>query len=73
MKVNEIPTPFYIVYEDKIRANLDLIGDVARRAGVKIIMAFKANALWKTFGILREYGVACTASSLNELRLKLLG
>lgn len=69
MKVNEIPTPFYIVYEDKIRANLDLISDVAARAGVKIIMAFKANALWKTFGILREYGVACTASSLNELRL----
>ena len=45
MKVNEIPTPFYIVYEDKIRANLDLISDVAARAGVKIIMAFKANAL----------------------------
>lgn len=69
MKVNELPTPFYIVYEDKIRANLGLISDVARRAGVKIIMAFKANALWKTFGILREYGFECTASSLNELRL----
>lgn len=68
-KIDKIPTPFYIVYEDKIRANLDLITDVARRSGAKIIMAFKANALWKTFPILREYGIGCTASSLNELRL----
>lgn len=69
MTINDIPTPFYIVYEDKIRANLDLITSVANRAGVRIIMAFKANALWKTFPILKEYNVACTASSLNELRL----
>lgn len=71
MKINEIPTPFYIVYEDRLRKNLDLITDVAKRAGVSIIMAFKANALWKTFNIFKEYDVACTASSLNELRLGL--
>ena len=64
-----IPTPFYVVYENRLRANLDLITGVGRRAGVKIIMAFKANALWRTFHIFREYGVECTASSLNELRL----
>lgn len=69
MKVEDIPTPFYVVYEDRLRRNLDLIADVARRADVRIIMAFKANALWKTFDIFREYDVACTASSLNELRL----
>lgn len=69
MKIEELPTPFYIVYEDRMRHNLELISDVAKRAGVKIIMAFKANALWRTFGILREYDVDCTASSLNELRL----
>lgn len=69
MTINELPTPFYIVYEDRLRRNLDLIRDVAERAGVTIIMAFKANALWKTFNIFKEYDVACTASSLNELRL----
>jgi carboxynorspermidine decarboxylase len=69
MKVNELPTPFYVVYEDKIRHNLDLISQVSKDADVKIIMAFKANALWRTFHIFKEYGVACTASSLNELRL----
>lgn len=69
MTVNELPTPVYVVYEDKLRRNLDLIADVQRRAGVKIIMAFKANALWRTFPIFKEYGVGFTASSLNELRL----
>lgn len=62
-------TPCYIVYEEKLRHNLTLISDVARRAGVEIIMAFKANALWRTFPVMREYGVRFTASSLNELRL----
>lgn len=69
MKADEIPTPFYIVYEDKLRRNLSLINRVEREAGVNIIMAFKANALWRTFPIVREYNRDFTASSLNELRL----
>lgn len=62
-------TPYYIVYESKLRRNIELIRSVAERAGVEIIMAFKANALWRSFPILREYGVNATASSLNELQL----
>ena len=69
MKINEIPTPFYIVYEDRLRRNLELIDHVKREAGVNIIMAFKANALWRTFPIIREYCQAATASSLNEMKL----
>ncbi|MDE5800286.1 MAG: carboxynorspermidine decarboxylase, partial [Paramuribaculum sp.] len=69
MKESQLQTPYYIIYEDKLRRNLDLIADVSRRSGAHIIMAFKANALWRTFPIFREYGVAFTASSLNELEL----
>ena len=69
MKFNDIPTPFYIVYEDRLRANLELINRVKQEAGVDIIMAFKANALWKTFPIIKEYVRNSTASSLNEMRL----
>lgn len=69
MKVNELPTPCYIVYEERLRHNLQLINDIERRAGVNFIMAFKANALWKTFPIIAEYNRDFTASSLNELRL----
>lgn len=63
------PTPYYIVYEEKLRRNIELITDVARRSGAEIIMAFKANALWRTFPIFCEYGVKSTASSVNEMRL----
>lgn len=69
MKAKQLPTPFYIIYEDAIRRNLDIITDVSKRADVDIIMAFKANALWRTFDIFKEYGIKSTASSLNEMRL----
>lgn len=69
MKIQEIPTPFYVVYEDKLRRNLTLINRVEKEAGVNIIMAFKANALWRTFNVIRDYNKDFTASSLNELRL----
>ncbi len=69
MTERELPTPFFIVYEDRLRANLELISRVSRESGADIIMAFKANALWRTFDIVREYCRNCTASSVNELLL----
>lgn len=69
MKENELPTPYYIVYENKLRKNLELIDSVRKRSGAEIIMAFKANALWRTFDIIKEYGFKFTASSLNEMYL----
>ncbi|MCM1482881.1 MAG: carboxynorspermidine decarboxylase [Muribaculaceae bacterium] len=69
MKPSELPTPCYVVYEDRLRRNLELIDSVRRRSGAEIIMAFKANALWRTFPIIREYGFGFTASSINELTL----
>lgn len=67
--MQNIPTPAYVVYEDRLRRNLSLIKTVKQRAGIDIIMAFKANALWRTFPIIAEYCRNSTASSLNELRL----
>ena len=64
-------TPIYIIDEKKLRRNLQLIADVAARADVEIILAFKAFALWKTFPVFREYINSTTASSLNEARLAL--
>ena len=61
--------PVYIIEEEKLRRNLELISSVARRADVEIILAFKAFALWKTFPVFREYINSTTASSLSEARL----
>ena len=67
--LEQVQTPVYIVEENLLRDNLSLIRDVAQRADVEIIMAFKAFALWKTFPIIREYINSTTASSLSEARL----
>ena len=64
-----INKPIYILEETKLRRNLQLISSVADRAGVEIILAFKAYALWKTFPVFREYIHSTTASSLNEALL----
>jgi carboxynorspermidine decarboxylase len=71
VRKNKMPTPIYIIEEQKLRRNLRLIADVAKRADVEIILAFKAFALWKTFPIFREYIHSTTASSLSEARLAL--
>lgn len=67
--LEKIVTPAYVVYENKLRKNLELIRSVMDRAGVNIIMAFKANALWRTFPIIKDYVQDSTASSLNEMKL----
>ncbi len=67
--IDKIPSPCYVMEETLLRRNLELIRDVARRADVEIILAFKAFALWKSFPIFREYINSTTASSLFEARL----
>ena len=74
MKINKntfewLAAPVYILEEERLRRNLSLIAEVARRAQVEIILAFKAYALWKTFPVFKEYIHATTASSLFEARL----
>lgn len=64
-----IDRPCYVLEEKRLRRNLELIKGVADAAGVEIILAFKAYALWKTFPVFREYIKSTTASSLNEARL----
>lgn len=62
-------TPYYLLEENRLRRNLALIRDIADRAGVEFILAFKAFALWRTFPIFREYIAHTTASSPYEARL----
>lgn len=66
---NQPETPCYVLEESLLRKNLTLIQSVKERAGVNIILAFKAFALWKAFPIVREYIPYSTASSIHEARL----
>ena len=73
LDVTKVPSPCYVMEEDLLRKNLSLIKSVADRAGVEIILAFKAFAMWKSFPIFREYIHYTTASSearrIRTLRL----
>lgn len=65
----DIQTPSFVVYESKLRRNLQLLRKVADETGIKLIIALKANALWKTFPIFQDFFKDSTASSLNEMKL----
>ena len=69
MDYSKIPSPCFVLDEVAFRRNLELIKSVKDRAGVEIILAFKAFALWSVFPIVREYISCSTASSLAEARL----
>lgn len=66
---NAIPSPCYVMEEKLLRNNLALIKRVKEEAGVNIILAFKAFALWKSFPIVKEYISYSTASSKFEAQL----
>lgn len=67
--LGQVPSPCYVLEEDKLRENLKLIKSVKERAGVNIILAFKAFAMWKAFPIIHEYIQGATASSIWEAQL----
>lgn len=66
---SKIPSPSYVIDEERFRKNLSLIRSVADNSGVEIILAFKGFAMWGVFDILREYISGAAASSLSEARL----
>jgi len=69
MDYSKIPSPCYVLDEAALRRNLALIKSVKDKAGVEIILAFKAFAMWSVFPVIREYISCSTASSLAEARL----
>jgi carboxynorspermidine decarboxylase len=66
---SKIPSPCYVIDEERFRGNLSLIKSVSDQSGAEIILAFKGFAMWGVFPILREYVSGAAASSLDEARL----
>jgi carboxynorspermidine decarboxylase len=63
---SKIPSPCYVIDEERFRKNLALIKHVAAESGAEIILAFKGFAMWGVFPILREYLSGAAASSVDE-------
>jgi len=64
-----IPSPCYVIDEERFRNNLSLIKHVADESGAEIILALKGFAMWGVFDIAREYISGAAASSPDEARL----
>ncbi len=69
MNYSEIPSPSFVLDEDLLVRNLQLIRRIQDEAGIKIIPAFKGFAMWSAFPLIRKYLEGAAASSLNEARL----
>ncbi len=65
----KIPSPCYVIDEERLRLNLELIKDVAQASGAEIILAFKGFAMWSVFPVVSGYVTGAAASSVNEARL----
>ncbi len=66
---SRIPSPCYVLDEKKLVQNLEIIQRVQKETGVKIVLAFKAFAMWSVFPLIREYVQSAAVSSLNEAKL----
>ena len=42
-----VPSPCYVLHESLLAANMEVIDKVRRATGVEVIVALKANAMWK--------------------------
>ncbi|MDR2848412.1 MAG: carboxynorspermidine decarboxylase [Bacteroidales bacterium] len=66
---SQIPSPCYVIDEDLLRGNLQIIRSVSEQSGVDIIPALKGFALWGVFPVMRPFVKGVSASSANEARL----
>lgn len=66
---SKVPSPCYVLDEELLRKNLQLIRSVKEAAGIDIILAFKGFSMWGVFPIVKEYIEGATASSLHEAML----
>ncbi len=66
---DRIPSPCFVLEEELLDINLQILDLVQQEAGVEIICALKGYAMWSTFPHIRKYLPGATASSLHEAKL----
>lgn len=67
--MTSLRTPYYLVDERRLVANLEVIRRVREESGARSVLALKCFATWSTFDVMRPYLDGTTSSSLFEARL----
>ena len=62
-------TPYYLIDEEKLIHNLEVLKDVSERAECKILLAQKAFSMFAVYPLIKRYLAGTTASGLYEARL----
>ncbi len=66
---DNLPSPCFVLDEELLQYNLEILDLVQKEADVEVICALKGYAMWSTFPMIRKYLSGATASSLHEARL----
>lgn len=69
MKPEELNTPVYLVDEAKLLHNLEILAEVQKDSGCKILLAQKAFSMFRVYPMIGKYLAGATASGLFEARL----
>ena len=69
MKLEQVPTPSYIIDLAKLEENCSILQEVEEKAGCKVLLAQKAYSLYKTYPLISQYLSGTTASGLFEAKL----
>jgi carboxynorspermidine decarboxylase len=64
-----IKTTYWLLDESLLEQNLKLLCHIKEKTGVKILLALKGYALWKSFPLVSKYLDGCCASGLHEALL----
>lgn len=69
MRIDQLPTPCYVIDEKKLKENLQILKEIREKAGCKILLAQKAFSCFYEYPLIGQYLDGTTASGLYEARL----
>ncbi|HEM3533891.1 carboxynorspermidine decarboxylase [Streptococcus suis] len=69
MRIDQVPTPAYVIDEAKLVNNLEILKSVQERTGCKVLLAQKAFSMYATYSLISQYLAGTTASGLYEAKL----
>ncbi len=64
-----LPTPCYVVDEALLIKNLEILQEVQRKSGAKILLAQKAFSMFRVYPLIAQYLCGTAASGLYEAKL----
>ncbi len=67
--LSTLPSPCWLLEEEKLQKNLEIISNIKKQSGAKVLLALKGYALWKSFPLIKPYLDGCCASGLHEAKL----